>query len=443
MKSSLTLSALLLLWPFGTQTSAQTKDTLSARVDRPPIIDTVMILGNKKTKDFVILNEMTLKPGMAASLTSIEYDRMRIYSLGLFTRVDIDFQRIDSTGYLIVDVSERWYIIPIPIFGFRDGDPKHPFYGAGVLFSNFRGVNQKLFVEFSFGADPSAAIEFQDPLFDARNNLSIATALSLATIKNRSQLESAITGDFDEHHYDASVQLGKRFSLFETGGVGLAYDVASVTMYRTGRTASPGGRDAYISAVINYSFDSRDLREYAMQGSFASASIQQNGFGESHVSFTRYGIDVREYTPLLRNLSVAMRAYASLVTGGTIPTYARAYIGYINRIRGYYQTIFEGDNSAGGTVELRYSLLRARTLDVTDLPIPEEFARWRLGISLALFADAGKAWFRGDPLKLDSIISGYGGGIHILLPYGYVGRIEYAFNDYFKGQLILDLRGSI
>lgn len=80
---------------------------------------------------------------------------------------------------------------------------------------------------------------------------------------------------------------------------------------------------------------------------------------------------------------------------------------------------------------------------MTFLPVPDQFALWRFGINLALFADAGSAWFRGKGLKLESFVSGYGGGVHILLPYGYVGRIEYAINNYGRGQLILDLRGSI
>ena len=91
------------------------------------------------------------------------------------------------------------------------------------------------------------------------------------------------------------------------------------------------------------------------------------------------------------------------------------------------------EDLATASLELRFTLLRPRVFQLTGTPIPDEFAVWRFGISLALFADAGTTWFRGESSLPESFLSGYGGGIHFLLPYGIVARIEYAFNNYGKG----------
>lgn len=96
----------------------------------------------------------------------------------------------------------------------------------------------------------------------------------------------------------------------------------------------------------------------------------------------------------------------------------------------------------GGSIELRYALLPPRTIQVTGLPVPEEFSIWRFGVSLVLFTDTGVTWYRGDVVQISSLRSGYGGGIHFLLPYGVITRVEYAFDLYHKGQFILDFRGS-
>jgi len=421
----------------------QTHDRLQGTDRTFLTIDTILILGNKKTKEFVILDEMTLKRGMQVTAEDIEYNRGRIYSLGLFTRVDIDFQRVDSTGILIVDVSEGWYIIPIPIFGFRDGDPKRIFYGAGLLHNNFRGVNQKLYGSFTLGYDPSGNFQFQDPLIDREAQLYFGIAFGTAKVRNRSATEAAITGDFDERHYDGSILLGKRLNLFERVGVNVGYSVVQVSNYRVGRTASPSGRDDYFHCTVDYTFDSRDLSEYASRGAFTSLSITRNGFGESEVDFMRYGADFRHYFPLPFDLTFATRAYGSIVSGGILPTYAHSYFGFGERIRGYYREIFEGEDITGATVELRFPILRPLTINVTAIPIPEEFAIWRFGFGLALFADAGAAWHRADELKLSSFLPGYGAGIHFLLPYGFIGRVEYARNKLGRGEFIFDLRGSI
>ena len=133
-----------------------------------------------------------------------------------------------------------------------------------------------------------------------------------------------------------------------------------------------------------------------------------------------------------------------MVSGSIIPTYARVYFGSGERIRGYFSTVWEGENQAGGAVELRYALITTRTFRFSALSLlPPEFTIWRFGMSLALFTDTGLAWFRGDKLRFGSFASGYGGGLHFLLPYGMVLRTEYAWNEYGEGQFILDLRTSI
>ena len=191
------------------------QDMLTARRDGVlGIVDTVIVSGNEKTEEYVILDEMTLKAGTPVTSAAIEFDRKRIYSLGLFTSVDMVFDTLGVQKKLFVDVREQWYIIPFPILGFRDGDPKKPFYGAGLLHNNFRGRNQKLYGTVVMGHDPSFAFEFVDPLWDRANALFIAAGGSYSRVRNRSIIESNLTGDFDENHVDVHGALGKRISLF-------------------------------------------------------------------------------------------------------------------------------------------------------------------------------------------------------------------------------------
>ena len=410
----------------------------------PPlgIIDTVMIGGNQKTKPYVILNEMTLKPGSVATYGAMDFDRSRIYNLGLFTRVDLFYDSLGSVRFLYVDVRERWYLIPIPIFGFRDGDTKKPYFGAGFLNNNVGGRNQKLYVSAIFGFNPSLALAFQDPLIDHENRMYGAGQLSINRFRNQSVQESAITGDFDELHYNINLTLGKRFSLYEIAGINAGYQIVDISDYRPGRTVSSDGKDRFLYAKINYTYDSRDLAEYAMQGMYIDVFLLKSGFGESAVSTARFGADFRRYVPFLSDLSMAGHVFGSFVAGGDVPPYARVYFGYGERIRGFFNTVFEGENLFGSSVELRFSLLTPRSIQLLALPIPEEFAIWRFGISMTLFGDAGMAWFRGAGPALRSLATGYGGGIDFLLPYGYVVRAEYAINRDRIGQFILDLRGA-
>ena len=439
VKGSITIALLTLA---ANNAGAQSEDTLESPPPSFGIIDTVIITGNEKTKDYVILDEMTLRPGILATPEAMEFDRSRIYSLGLFNRVDIT---CDSSGRMMslhVDVSERWYLIPFPIFGFADGDPKKPFYGGGLLHNNFRGRNQKIFGLVTFGYNPSLALSFQDPQIDRENNLSFSGSFSYSRVRNKSEIEVEKTGDFNELHYNLNFTLAKRFNLYETFGLNLGYQIVDIEQYLPGRTASPDGKDAFLFGALTYLFDSRDLREYAFSGGFVSLSTTKNGFGEADLNFTRFNVDVRRYIPFLGSFSLAARAHGTIVSGSFIPTHARAYFGYGEKIRGYYGTVFEGEDLVGGSVELRFQVLKPRTIIFTAIPLPPEFSVWRFGISLALFGDTGLTWFRGDKLQWTDFSSGYGGGIHFLLPYSFVLRTEYAWNELFEGQFILDFRAS-
>jgi outer membrane protein assembly factor BamA len=422
--------------------SART-DSLNAPSTHTFIVDTIIVSGNEKTEPYVILDEMTIKPGMVASAELIEFDRNRIYSLGLFTRVEIFADTLEGRHFLLVDVSERWYLIPLLSAGFRDGDPKKPYFGGGLLVNNFRGKNQRLSGLVVFGYDPSIGFGFSDPLIGRNPNLFFSSNISFSRVRNKSQIESAVTGDFNEEHFDVNTTIGHRFNLFETAALTAGFNIVKVPEYRPGRTVSPTGRDAFLYATLGYARDSRDLREYPADGSLISLYATKNGFGETDLSFTRLGADLRKYVPLPGNVVLAGHAYATIVSGRSIPTHSRAYLGYGERIRGYFKNVFEGEDLMGATLELHWPLFATRTINFTAIAIPREFSVWRFGVGLALFADAGTVWFRKQPISFNSFVSGYGGGIHFLLPYSAIMRLEYAWNNFGKGQFILDFRTSI
>jgi len=419
---------------------ALSQDQPAQPIVTPFAVDTILITGNTSTKEYVILNEMTIRPGIPITPELLQYDRARIYSLGLFTLVDLSIDTLGGNRILHVVVGERWHYFPVPLFGFRDGEARKVYYGAGFLHNNFQGRNQKLFGSVVFGYNPSAQISFYEPLIDPVHRLSFSSTASFSRVRNKSEIEAEATGDFNEMHYDFGVGMGKRFSLFESVSLSLNYQVMETSLYRPGRTVSDRGIDRFFYTSAGYAYDTRDLREYASRGAYFGASVTKYGFGTSDVNFARFGADVRGYLPLSSRFTLAGRVNGSMVSGGLIPTYARMYFGYGERIRGYFKTVLEGENLLGASAELRFMLLSPIVFRLPTNLLPEQFTVWQFGVSLALFADAGTTWFRGDPLSVNDFLSGYGGGIRFLLPYGIVARTEYAFNNLGKGQFILDFR---
>ncbi|RYD73705.1 MAG: hypothetical protein EOP53_19625 [Sphingobacteriales bacterium] len=89
------------------------------------IVDSIVITGNKKTKQYIIEREMRFKAGdtiPAAKLyEKLEESRQLIYNTNLFADVTLTPAFVSGEGIkIIVTLKERWYIYPTPQFQLSD-----------------------------------------------------------------------------------------------------------------------------------------------------------------------------------------------------------------------------------------------------------------------------------------------------------------------------------
>lgn len=423
---------LLVLLPYALRAGGT--DSVASRSLR---VKAIILEGNEKTKDFVILREMSIKVGDTLSLGVLERDRDRIYSLRLFNKVDVYFTAERDSAMVYVEVNERWYWFPFPIFGFRLRDFNKVYYGAGIAHQNFRGRNEKLFFSLAFGYDRWISFQYQNPKLTDDDDLFLRFSGSYGKSPNLSLL----SGEYDQYYYSTSVSLGKRFGLYQTLTGTAGYDILQVSDASLGRTASNSGRDAYAYLAFAYTYDSRNIHEYATDGTYAALAVNKSGFGESQVNLVTYDYDFRQFIPVNDDISAGGRTFATITGGGVIPPYRHVYYGYGERLRGYFRDIWEGENIVGGNLELRVAILKPRYLTLSFIPVPE-FRILRYGLYAGIFADGGKVWYRGEPFPGGNWRSGYGAGLHFLLPYSLVVRTEYVLNNMGRGEFFVDLGAS-
>ena len=89
------------------------------------IIDEIKILGNKKTKENIILRELTLKEGIIISkdkfISTIEEDKRKVINTDLFYEVEFKIEIIkENHVIIIINVLESIYWVPIIIFELSD-----------------------------------------------------------------------------------------------------------------------------------------------------------------------------------------------------------------------------------------------------------------------------------------------------------------------------------
>jgi outer membrane protein assembly factor BamA len=219
-------------------------DTASNRVQW---IKSIVVQGNEKTKDYVILREMSSKIGDSLSQNALLQDQNRIYSLRLFNKVVVSSDTGGDSATVYVDVSERWYWFPYPIFGFRFRDLKKFYYGAGFTHQNFRGRNEKLYLSFALGYDRWVSFRYQNPKLTEGDDVFLGFEGSYGRLPNL----SVKSGAYEQYYYDTNISLGKRFGLYQTITGTAGYDIQQVSDPSVGRTLSSSGRDAYAYVSFN------------------------------------------------------------------------------------------------------------------------------------------------------------------------------------------------
>jgi outer membrane protein assembly factor BamA len=407
---------------------------------RAPVITGIAVFGNKTTKSEIIMRELTLGVGDSVTVEALQYCQERVYSLGLFNRVSIACPPMDST-VLMVEVDERWFLYPVPLFGTVERDITHWFYGLGVKHENLGGWNEKLFAGFVLGYNPWVSLFYADPWIFGSQQLYFETTLSYQKSVNKSRIAQGDGPDFDESRYGLSGTLGKRLSKFHTLWLEGGYTVVEARDAPAGHLLSERGADRYATLGFGTRYDTRNLKEYATDGMYAAATVRKKGLGFGPVDFTQAVVDVRGYLPLLSRVSLAARSFGVACSGPSIPNYEHQFFGFSERIRGHFEEEVEGENMAGVSVELRYAIVPAFYLYVPDVPV-REFATWKLAVYGAVFGDAGMVWNRQDNPRSRSVPHGGGVGLHLLAPYGAVLRVDRAWNEHGAGEWIIDIGTS-
>ena len=85
----------------------------------------INVTGNKKTKDYIIVREMSMKIGDSVNASSL-YDELvtshgLIYNTNLFSEVALTAILISPYTFKIeIKVLEKWYVYPIPQFYLKE-----------------------------------------------------------------------------------------------------------------------------------------------------------------------------------------------------------------------------------------------------------------------------------------------------------------------------------
>jgi len=429
------------------------------------VVGDIIITGNKKTKATIILRELTFTKGDGISLDvlvkKMEQARRQLMNTALFNSVIVAAKNIEGTVINIsVDVNERWYLFPVPVFRPVDRNLNQWLveqkasldrvnYGAKLFYNNATGRNDKLRIGFVSGYTKQFSFSYDRLYID--NKLKWGMKWAFATGKNREVNYNTINdkqvffkdvNKYVRNFTNASVELTYRRAIKTRHSIGISYTNEKVqdTILALNPSYFKSGRNRISFPGINYSmtYFNVDYIPYPTKGYAAQVSIGKAGFNGS-MNLWQF------HAKGLANWPLSSKSFFSLNAQGGIkipfkqPYFNQRFLGYGDvSMQGfeYYVT----DGVAGGYLKTTFAhelfgfAMKGPTVKKT-----KEAQKIPIRIFGKVFGNTGyvhnpQAGNNSLPNKM--LYSG-GLGIDILAFYDFVIKLEWSFNSLGQNGLFL------
>jgi len=417
----------------------------------------IIIIGNKVTRERIILRELSLKSGDTLStkllLPVLTRDRNKIYNLRLFNTVNI---RVLDLGYgqidLLIEVSERFYTDPSPIFELSDRNLNewwtnynHDFnrinYGIRLKQKNFRGRNETLQFTAQFGFTRKFELSYKIPNLDRQQKHGLSFGFNYSEPRNMAyQTDDHVLSFISKNrsvkiNRSASIGYTFRKSFYETHSISADFVSSSIldtvlvlnpNFYRNGATSQR-------YAALSYSFNSehRDVIAYPLKGYQFTFSASKSGLFSESVNQFEVNSTFAKHWPLKNKFFLSNFSAGYLSTPSAQPYSFFSALGYRGQVvRGYEIYVIEGPKFFLNKTTLKKRIFQ-RSWRVEAMPL-EQFRYFPLSIYLKGFTDLGYVtnydYYSEQGLNTrltGKLLVGVGTGIDIVTIYDFNFRIEY------------------
>lgn len=424
-------------------------------------INRVFIIGNRLTRDQIILRELSIKPGdwiFNHDLAGIlDLDQKKIFNTRLFNTVEIRAMELqDNMVDLLVDVNERWYTFPSPIFELSDRnfnewwqnydhDFKRVNYGLRLYQFNMRGRNETLRFIAQFGFLRRFELMYRFPYIDKRQKHGLSLDVAFHETKNlayKTEDHKYVFAESDQilrNERRGGITYSYRNSFYKTHLLNVGYRDMHVNPIVLDSNAN------YINgellkqeyAIVSYQFnaDHRDIAAYPLNGHQFVFFVAHNGLGLSK-EFNNFetNITYSKYFDLKKNYYLSNNFVAYYSDPENIAYVNYGVLGQRKQfVRGYELYIMEGPWYLLNKTTFKKQIF-SRNYHWASIPA-RQFRHVPVSIYLKTYADLGYvrnySYYetRGLNTRLsDKMLFGTGLGLDVVGFYDIVLRFEYSLN---------------
>jgi outer membrane protein assembly factor BamA len=338
------------------------------------IIDSIEIIGNKKTSRQVITNEMDLHPGdtillefLAKRLSSNE---KRLQSIGLFTNAKVNLKNWNtdlSTANVEIVIQENWYIYPYIIFELADRNfnvwrkeqnysLERVNYGLALTHINFTGNKDKLKLKFQRGFTRKYEVSYEYPYlkkgwgFSTNFNYTENREIAYSTQDNKLLFYKNPDERKIFNQYRASIGLANRRNAFTFQNIRLEFISARVDSFIPQELNSNYFLDGktkmrYFYVDYLFKFDNTLYPLYPIGGYRFDVNVRKEGLGIfKDVNNFWFTIGGERHTAIKKWLIISNRLKFKVNLQNNRPPYVlNSGLGYgSDNITGYQLYVLDG-----------------------------------------------------------------------------------------------------
>jgi outer membrane protein assembly factor BamA len=421
------------------------------------VLSEIKFIGNKVTKERILLREFPCSLGDTISKEILEKTLTRIQSnlmnTHLFNVVNVNHVLFDSLHFgIYVDLIEQWYTWPIPIFEIEDNnfntwlqttDWYRLNYGMYIERENFRGRREELVAKFQMGYSEQFALQYKIPFIDKKQKHGLGFTVSYKgnheiayNSENNKRKLYRNEIDYARNEFYARIGYQYRKKIYNTHSAQIFYYNVSVldTIRKLNQEYLNANtlRNTFFVATYQFKHDKRNFANYPVKGHYFDIEVSKYGLGifSNAPDFTTFQVWAKKYFDLGKGFYFSAGAKYRAATKRNINFYLQKGLGYgSDFIRSFEYYVIDGQQWVFQKSQLRYGILENKLL---KLPIitSKKFNTVPVSVYPGVFFDNGYVKdfsSRINPLANKWI---YGGGVSLdfVTFYEMVLRTEYSVN---------------
>ena len=422
-------------------------------------VNSIILIGNTKTQNDIIIRELSFeKDSSYTNLVlnkKIKESKENLINLKLFNFVTINKTENKNSAEIKIEVFEKWYIWPSPIFEISErnfntwwkefaannySDFSRLNYGVSFNWENFRGRNELLKLKIRKGFKEHYLLSYEVPYFNKNKTIGIKTNLQFFRRKKtyfsteENKLNYLESDTFNSIDYDLNTEIIYRKTLHQKHKLKFTYLKSTINdsiaiLNPTYLGDSLSNASIYSLRYI-FEYENRDYSAYPLHGFALNFGAKKYLSATTKIKHCEFTTKVERHIEPYKRVYIGSSFKAKYSTEGNQPYFIQKALGYIDYVRGYEYYVVDGQSYWLSKTAVKYALIEKTTFDIPYVKM-KQFNKSHYSLYLGIFSDIGYVIDNQNQEQNsinNSILWGKGIALDYVTYYDKLLRIEYSIN---------------